>query len=524
MKTAALGKLLLICVLPGLWATGCAPAPSETFPSPAAVLRVVGPWDLGGLDPKVAGMFTRMQIIEPLMNADDAGRPLPGLAERWTVSEDGLEWRFFLRGDVRFHDGSLLTASQAAWVLERARTAPGALALAPVSSIRSEGESVVISLSQPFVSLPALLANSTTSIMGRSAYSPDGQDVVAVVGTGPYRMASFEPPLRMELVYFDGWRGPAPDVKAVHYESVARIETRTLIAQSRQADLVYQLDAPAAKRILSDPANRVVDVTMPRTLILNINAGAPALNDIKVRQAISLAIDRLGIARGVMRDDDMAATQLFAPALPFWHKPDLSPLIYDPAKARALLTDAGWTPGPDGIAAKGTTRLSFSLLTYPDRAELPVMAAAIQEQLRQVGIEVDVQIGNPSDIPLSHRDGSLQLALSARNYSYVTEPTPTLLQDYGPMGGDWGATGWSSPLVNNALEVLQRNANPQRQQELRGEIAAEIQAGLPVVPIVWYRERASVSDRIESGVSMDPLERTFRISDIRWRKPAKASR
>jgi peptide/nickel transport system substrate-binding protein len=522
MKMAGLRKVFPIWALAGLWVTACAPAPSESLAPPDAVLRVVGPWDLGGLDPKVAGMFTRMQIIEPLMNADDAGRPLPGLAERWTVSEDGLEWRFFLRPDVRFHDGSLLTASHAAWVLERARTAPGALALAPVSAIGSEGDSVVIGLSQPFAGLPALLANFTTSIMGRSAYSPDGGDVVAVVGTGPYRMASFEPPLRMELVYFDGWRGPPPDVKAVHYESVARIETRTLMAQSRQADLVYQLDAPAMKRILSDPANRGVDVTMPRTLILNINAGAPGLNDIKVRQAISLAIDRLGIARGVMRDDDMAATQLFAPALPFWHRPDLSPLTYDPAKARALLEEAGWTAGPDGIAAKGSERLSFSLLTYPDRAELPVMAAAIQEQLRQVGIEIDVRIGNASDIPLSHRDGSLQLALSARSYAYVTEPTPTLLQDFGPAGGDWGATGWSSPLVSDALAALQRTADPERQRDLRGDVAAGIQAGLPVIPIVWYRERASVSGRIESGVSMDPLERSFRIGDILWRKPATA--
>jgi peptide/nickel transport system substrate-binding protein len=514
---ASLLRNLLIIAFAGAWLLACSRTPSELSTASEAVLRVVGPWDLGGLDPKVAGMFTRMQIIEPLMNADDTGRPLPGLAERWTVSDDGLEWRFFLRAGVRFHDGSILTAEHAAWVLQRARTAPGALALAPVSAISSEGEAVVIRLSLPFIGLPALLANSTTSIMARSAYEANGDGVIAVVGTGPYRMAAFEPPLRMELTYFDGWRGTPPEVKAIHYQSVSRIETRTLMAQSRQADLVYQLDAPAALRILSDPANQVVDAIMPRTLILNLNAGVPGLDDLRVRKAISFAIDRAGIAQGIMRDGDMAATQLFAPALPGWYRPDLSPLGYDPAKARALLKECGWIPGSDGVAAKEGRRLSFSLFTYPDRAELPAMAAALQEQLRQIGIEIDVQIGNASDIPLSHRDGSLQIALSARNYAYVTEPTPTLLQDYGPEGGDWGATNWSSPKVNGGLAELQRTPDGGRQDILRGDVAAELQAGLPVIPIVWYRERVAVSDRIGGGVSMDPLERTFRISDIRWR-------
>src|SRR5690242_12847796 len=99
----ATAKNVLICALAGLALVACGRAPSATSVTSASVLRVVGPWDLGGLDPKVAGMFTRMQIIEPLMNADDSGHPLPGLAERWTVSDDGLEWRFSIRPNIRFH-------------------------------------------------------------------------------------------------------------------------------------------------------------------------------------------------------------------------------------------------------------------------------------------------------------------------------------------------------------------------------------------------------------------------------------
>lgn len=506
-----------------LW--GCAP---ERRPAATAratpVLRVVGPWDLGGLDPKVAGIFTRMQIIEPLVDADDAGRPLPGLADRWAVSDDGLTWRFRVRSGVTFHDGSVLTAAHAAWVLKRAITAPGALSLAHVHAVSADGDEVVIRLTQPFAAIAGLLANSTTSIMARSAYSADGAAVVAVIGTGPYRMASFDPPLRMELTHFDGWRGPTPAVKAIAYQSVSRIETRTLMAQSRQADLVYGLDAPAARRILADPVNRVVDATMPRTLILNLNAGLPGLNDIRVRRALSLALDREGIAAGVLRDPDLAATQLFAPGLPGWHSPTVTPLTYNPAAARALLASAGWTPGPDGVAVKAGKRLAFRLITYPDRAELPIVAAVVQENFRQIGVGLDIVVGNSSEIPLSHRDGSLQMALSGRNYASVTVPLPTVLQDFGRRGGDWGATHWSSPTVISALDQLQRTFDPAKEAPLRQALARGLQDGLPVIPITWYRERVAVSDRIAGGVSFDPLERTFRISQITWRLSANGDR
>jgi peptide/nickel transport system substrate-binding protein len=482
----------------------------------AVALRLVGNWDIGGLDPKVALMFHRLQIVETLVGADDYGDPLPGLATSWTVSADGLVWRFELRKEVRFHDGSQLNGVDAAWVLERARTAPGALSLAPISAITADQDGVVIRLTRPFAPLPALLANPTTAVLARSAIGADGK-VKAVIGSGPYRIAAIEQPLRVETAYFDGWRGPVPDVKAVSYLAVSRLESRTLIAQSRQADLVYALDATAARRIRSDPRNRLVDTTPPRAVIMNINAGYGALKDLRVRRAISLAIDRRGIATGVLRDPGLAATQLFPPNLPDWHAPGLTPLAYDPAGARALLASAGWTLGPDGIARRGRERLAFTLKTYPDRAEMPVLAAAVQEALRQIGIAVRLEIGNSADIPLSHRDGSLQLALASRNYGFVTDPTTTLLQDFGPQGGDWGATNWSSPATLQALEGLQRTTNAAERSALRATFARVVQAELPIVPISWYRERVAIGDRIGGGVSIDPLERSFRISDIRWK-------
>ena len=83
----------------------------------------------------------------------------------------------------------------------------------------------------------------------------------------------------------------------------------------------------------------------------------------------------------------------------------------------------------------------------------------MQEQWRQAGIAVQVNVGNSGDIPLGHRDGSLQLGLAARNYATVPDPTGTLMQDFGAAGGDWGAMGWRSDALAAALAELSRGAS-----------------------------------------------------------------
>lgn len=478
------------------------------------ILRVIGPWDLGGFDPVKSGaMFSRLQIAETLIESDNAGTPLPGLATGWTTSPDGLVWSFRLRPGVLFHDGSTLNAAHTAWALRRAMQPPATLSLAPVAEITSQGDNIVIiRLTQPFAPLLHLLSHTSTQIWAAAAFGPNG-DVRDVIASGPYRLTRFEPPLRMDTQLFAGHRGGPRSVKGSAYMTVSRMETRTLIAEGRQADLVYSIDAPSARHVLSDSRNRIVAAQMPRTLILKVNSGNPKLADLRVRRAISLAIDRQGIASGILLDPSLAASQLFPPMLQGWHNPDLAPLGRDVQQAGDLLTQAGWVPGTDGVRRRDGQPLHITLKTYSDRAELPVLAAALQEQLRLVGIAVEVQINNSSDIPLSHRDKTLELALVARNYANFVDPTISVIQDFGLGGGDFGATGWVNPPVERAIDDLLIHGDPDGSR--RRDITQRLQDELPVIPISWYMERVALSDRVAGGVSFDPYERTLRIADVR---------
>lgn len=504
--------------LGGLLALAPAAGAAEGRSAPERALTVVGPWEVGGLDPASNGhAFTRLQVAETLVDVDAAGAPAPGLATGWTVAPDGLTWRFPLRSGVKFHDGSPLTAEGAAESLRRARANVGPLSRVPIATISAEDGAVVVALHQPFALLPAFLANHTTIILAPASYDPSGR-VVRVIGTGPYRATTVAPPLRIDLERFDDWWGGRPAIARARYLAVGQGETRTLMAESGEADVVVSILPVSLARLRRNPKLAVQTVTPPRTRLLKLNAGSPLFSDPRARRALSLALDRAGLAKVLLRNPGLGADQLFPPAVSGWHAEGLPPLTRDLAQARFLLAQAGWRPGPDGILERDGRRFAATLCTYSAWPELPPLAAAIQAQAREVGIDLAVSIGNTSDIPARHRDGSLDLGLVSRSFAMIPDPLGTMLQDFGPDGGDWGAMNWSSAETASLLDRLAVLTNPGEREPLQHRLAEILQAELPVIPVTWA-ELAVIANRRVAGVRADPLERSYGLAEMRWGTP-----
>lgn len=490
-------------------------APGLTYAASERIVRVIGPWELSSIDPLRNGyLFSRMQVTETLVDYDIDGMPRPALAASWRVSADQLQWHFTLAPGARFHDGTPVRAADVVAALQRARQAAGMLSRAPVAEIVADGDGVRIGLTRPFAPLLALLSHSTTQVLAPASFGPDG-NVRAVVGSGPYRVVQLEPPQRFAVEAFAQWRGTRPAIARASYLSVGRAEMRALMVEAGQAELAYGLDPGSIARLARLPSVRIHAVTIPRTTSLKVNAAHPWLADLGTRRALSLAIDRRGIASAILRDPALAAEQLFPPALAGWHDPALAPLGHDGTEARRLLAAAGWKPGADGILRRGDARFALTLRTFPDRPELPVVATAIQEQMRLVGIDLRVAVGNSSDIPFAHRDGSLQLGLIARNYGVVPDAFGSVAQDFSGNGGDWGAMGWSSPAVASALAALPAIAEPDRLSASRRQVADILQQELPLIPVLWYRQTLAASPQL-ANVSIDPYERTYRLTQMQW--------
>ena len=468
-----------------------------------AALDVAAPFEIKAADPALSGdIFLKMDVMETLVNADASGTLLPGLSDRWAVSDDRLVWRFHIRQGVQFHDGSALTAAAAANALNWSKTKEGILVRAPVAAITAKGEDVVISLTEPFAALPAFLAEYRTGILAPSAYAADGT-VSAVIGTGAFKVTKLEPPMTLEAARFDAyWGGPAK-VPAVHYTSVTRAETRALMAEAGDAELVVNLDPASVTRLKSVAGVSVESVSMPRVLLLKLNNALPFFDTAEERRALSLAVDRAGLAQAVLRYP-AAASQMLPPAMGGWHDATLPPLAHDVEAARAAFAEAGWVPGADGILEQDGHRFEVELLTYPDRPELPLTAAVLEQMFREVGIAVTINSTNSSEIPAKHAAGTLQMALFARNFGLVPDPVGTFLQDYAPTG-DWGAMGWDNPAFTAAVKTLAAEGGTDAE---KSALTAILQAELPVLPIAWYQQTAAVSASVE-GIVIDPFERSF---------------
>ena len=479
------------------------------------VFDVVAPFEIGGLDPSVSGfIFQRMQITETLLEVDANGQPIPALAEKWDVSNDGRRWSFTIREGVKFHDGTDLTAETAAHSLNVARKKTGVLQNAKIEAIKSEGNNVIIELVEPFKPLLALLAHSSTNILAPAAYG-DNDVVDKVIGTGPYQLTLLEPPQRLAAERFEGYWDEKPSIDKTTYLAAGRGETRTLMAESAGAELIFQLDPPSIARLQRSKNVTVIKGAVPRVVVLKSNSGSGATAPVEIRQALSLAIQREGVAAAVLRAPGTGATQMFSDNVAAWHNAELPPLAYDPDAARKLFDAQGWKKGADGILQKDGQALRLKMLTYSDRPELPLIATALQAQLREVGVDVEVAVENASAIPSAHTDGSLQLALYGRNYALVPDALVTLLGDFGHGGSEWGPLGWRNPVFDKAMTALLASDDPTEQQQLRNEIIALIQHDLPVIPIAWYRQSIAVAKNVE-GASIDPFERTFGLTKMRW--------
>ncbi len=481
-------------------------------------LRVVAPWKAKGMDLAKSGfIFARMGCIEMLTSADKSGRITGLLASSWTVAEDALTWTFTLRPGITFHDKTPLTAEAATRTLNIALKSGGVLSKAKVQTIKASGPmSLKITTSEPFSALPAYLAHYSNGIVSTASFD-ESDRLSAIHGTGQYQLESSEGETLFRFRAYPGYWGAKAEIEKTEYHAVPKGETRGFMMRAGQAEMAFTLSPMDAGQLQHNPDITVETLSIPRTRLMAMNCHLPFFSDRTVRRAISLAINRNGIAAALLRNPPSAATQLLPPTAAMWYNPDLPDLSYDPKKAATLLAQAGWKPGSDGILVKDGERFSFTLVTYAARPMLPPVATAIQDQLRKLGIEMKIQMGESSLIPEKHKDGTLEAALVARNFGQIPDAVGTIYGDYGPNPGAWGVLGWNSASLNQLLSKYLSTFDPEKAHKQRMTILEIIQEEIPVIPVTWYEHIVAYSNRLE-GVDIDPFEIKSYVKGVRWKK------
>jgi peptide/nickel transport system substrate-binding protein len=500
-------------------ATLAAIAPRPGQAQRAETLRVVQPWDIRSLLPGPEGTaITRMGYAETLVAADPDGRIVPSIALRWAPDDNGTRWRFVIRDDAVFHDGTKVTAAAVAASFER--LIPGSLYLhrAGIQAVAADRDAVVLRLAVPFGPLLAHLTDPSCAVMAPAAFDAQGR-VVRPISAGAYRVASSDAPRGVVLVRHAQAFQPASPFAELRFDAVPNGETRANVAVAGDAGLVFNIPTPAIQRIAAARGMRVDRSTIPRTHILMPNAALPQFATAALRHALSLGIDRAAIASGIMRNPALAATQYVPPPLADWHDPALSPLRHDPAAANRILDGAGWRRGADGVRVRDGLRYAGLVRTFANRPELPIIATALQQQLRAIGFDLSIRVGESPAIVEGQRDGTLELGLSSRNLAMVPDPISTIATDFTTDASPPGAVGQTNsrhPGVRRDVAAYAASFDDGEKQRLRRAITGALQDELPVIPIVWYDQIVAVSDRF-SGFVNDPFEQRLHLDRIRLR-------
>lgn len=384
--TATLLTVLLLVVS----AAGCVRQPTAPLDDPAPVrggtLVVAVPADPAGLDPHKAVAAATFQITrnlyETLVQVDPQGRLEAGLARTWEVSPDGLVYTFHLRPGARFHDGRDVNAvavkASFERVLDPATGHPRRRDYEPIAEMVVVGEHTLAIHLREYAA--AFLSNLA---MGWAAVVPaDASDLYnRPVGSGPFRFVEWRPQQHVKLARFEGYgAGDRPYLDEVIFQIIPDGAVQLRHLQAGQVDLITGLPPEAAEQVRSFAGLKVLSAPMNAVQILAINNARPPLDDVRIRRALSHAIDRRAVVDGAAWGYGTVIGSHMPPVSDYYL--DLTATYaYDPGRARSLLVEAGY---PDGFEIT---------IHLPEPYELHRRAGEIiADQLRAIGVRARLEV------------------------------------------------------------------------------------------------------------------------------------
>ena len=363
------------------------------------------------LDPQKATGIGTVQLAfllyDSLVSLDYNLRIVPGLAERWQRSADGLSWTFYLRRGVRFHSGKPLVAADVKWTFERRLAketgSPNAWRIADIDRIETPDDyTVVFHLKKPSRIFLLELAAGFSSILNPQAVQAAGREYGhrVVDGTGPFKLKYWRPGQEIVLERNDAYtwgppfysnRGPAY-LREVVWKIIPEYTTRLLQLEAGQVDMILRHVPPfEVDRLRRHPYVQVMDYPVLITRFIGFRVDHPAFRDVEVRRAISEAINKRQITQSVYFGLAEPADVPLAPnTYGRWDGKDGVTYTYDPQAAARRLDRAGWRIGPSGVREKDGVRLSglrlYALPQYRDELSL------VQADLKRVGIDIELQL------------------------------------------------------------------------------------------------------------------------------------
>ncbi len=385
----------------------------EGLGSEGMLIREAYDYEFSRLDPSGAHIDTaHVAIYENVVVKGPDWQAHPMLADSWTISADGLTWRFRLRPNVRFHSGARCDASAiaAAFNFLRWHLNDDGTQLwywDAVDTVTAEDPTtLVIKLHFPYSRLPSLLWGTHTGLFNEAlrADLTDEFGFQIADGTGPFKLVSWS----RERVVTERWNGYyGLRVPFMENNGVARadgIEWLSILDERDRLDALLRGDVhcmhgpplDAVDSLKDDPRVTVIEYPQPSNAYLGLNWSAESLgfNDVRVRKAISLGIDRAALVQSALYGRGRPTLGPVGPGDSYYHADIDRAAGYDPAQAARLFDEAGWLMSENGIRARQGVAMAFECVCQDDSVHRRI-ATGVRDQLAKIGLRLDLRFAMP---------------------------------------------------------------------------------------------------------------------------------
>lgn len=420
--------------------------PSGTFRQ----AHEVGSGTASDMDPISRGRV--FQVTEKIMNRlvrpGLDGKPAPDLATSWTSNPNATEWTFKLRSGVRFHNGRPFTATDAAYSLRRVQDpkldSPARAAISMISRIDVvDPTTLKLTLSGPFADLPLVLTDYRLMMI------PDGSGETIKttgIGTGPFKVEKFDAQGTTVLVantdYFEG----APGVARMEIIGIPDAQARFQALMGRQIDMMQGLSSQQRTLLSRMPGFSVQDIPTGNWRGIVLRADMKPFDDVRVRRAIRLAVDRKGMLN--LAAGGAGTVGCDTPVGPRDQYRSTKTCDPDIARAKALLAEAGYPGGLD---------MELNVATI--EAVWPAMAEAFQQQVAAAGVRVKIV-----QVPTDGYWNQVWMKRPATMTRWNDRPADGMLNEIYRSGQRWNESGLRDAKLDATLDAARSELNFDRRR------------------------------------------------------------
>jgi len=488
--------LLVRIALVLLLFAGCAPGKA-----PSAI-RVGTDVDASSLDPRLMRDTTSYRVVDllydGLVRLDRDLTPLPALAASWE-SPEPTRYVFQLRENVRFHDGTALTADDVVHtfetLLDAGFGAPLRSLYQPIARVEAaDAHTVVVHLKEPYA---PLLSYLDVGIVPREA----GDVGSRPIGTGPYRLKRWERGSRIVLEANRDYWGGTPSLPEIDILVVSDNTARAQAFEAGDLDLIQSPLSPQdIRRLSTDAGFRAHFASGAAITYFNFNCSKPPLDEPGIRRALSMLIDQETILSRIYEGADERARSVLLPSS--WaFSEEVSQPAYDPEGAEAILDELGFRDRDgDGVRERGSVKLAFELGTHGEDVNRVQTVEYLQNQMKAHGVDVRVRV---TDWPsFSVRRDASDYDVILLGWTQLVDPDKGLYDQFHSKGGlNWGR--YRNERIDEILEKGRSTLDRSERASLYREAASILSAEVPYYVLSYQGYHLFHSNRID-GFEADP--------------------